>query len=144
LRTHISPHEYCGIIVFIFVTIIQSFNFYYNYEWLQLFTSYLTIHLLMFCIQCIVRTLYLSSYYCLQLWITLHCFHWNACHYWCEWYVVADVLAPVTKKKKINNFSNGPYPTVHLFFQTFLMSWPHHSFLVFLPVSIRWSQLDFM
>jgi hypothetical protein len=133
LRTHISPHEYCGIIVFIFVTIIQSFNFYYNYEWLQLFTSYLTIHLLMFCIQCIVRTLYLSSYYCLQLWITLHCFHWNACHYWCEWYVVADVLAPVTKKKKINIFLMAPTLQPTSFFRLFWCLGPTILSLFFFP-----------
>jgi hypothetical protein len=67
LELHISPHEYCRIIVLIFIKTTQPFNFYYNYERLQLVTSYLTIHLLMFYIQCIVRSLQLSHYYCLQL-----------------------------------------------------------------------------
>jgi hypothetical protein len=88
LELHISPNEYYWIIVFIFIATTQPFNFFYNYEWLQLFTSYLTIHLLTFCIQYIIRTLHLSNYYYLQLWITLHCLHWNACHYLlvCNWF----------------------------------------------------------
>jgi hypothetical protein len=67
LELHISLHEYYGITILIFITTTQPFNFYYNYEWLQLFTSYLTIHVLTLYIQCIVRSLQLSHYYCLQL-----------------------------------------------------------------------------
>jgi len=51
---HISPHKSYGIIALIFITIIQPYNFYYNYELLQLFTSYLIIHLLTFCIRYII------------------------------------------------------------------------------------------